>query len=236
MAPAHDAARASARGHVRGRSDLPGSPLALAALSTVTSALFPPWTNTALLLAVVAAALSGLGTIVGLFVYVRSPHGTGRHVAVEQPVMFDHRHHAGDDEIDCLYCHADADRSPSAGIPSTETCMGCHSQVWPESSLLEPVRRSYFSGQALAWTRVHDLPDFVHFDHAAHHRAGVGCSHCHGDVEGMSRVVQVAPLTMIWCLDCHRNPTAQVSAVRIEPPLLGDGGVTRLTTCTACHR
>ncbi len=199
--------------------------------STVTPALFAPWTNTALPVAVAAGMVSGIGAVLGLMAYVRTPRGTGQLAAVDQPVSFDHRHHAKDDGIECLYCHADAERSPSAGLPSTETCMGCHSQIWNDSILLEPVRRSYFADRPLPWNRVHDLPDFVYFDHAAHLRGGLGCATCHGEVETMANVVQVAPLTMIWCLDCHREPEA-----RGLSPSNVVGNVTRLTTCTTCHR
>lgn len=208
-----------------------GSGFAPGAPSTVTPALFAPWTNTVFPLAVAAGAVSGIGALVGLMVYVRTPRNTGQLAAVDQPVSFDHRHHTRDDGVECLYCHSNAERSPSAGIPSTETCMGCHSQVWNDSILLEPVRRSYFSGQPLPWNRVHDLPDFVYFDHSAHLRGGLECATCHGDVETMASVVQVAPLTMIWCLDCHRDPEA-----RGLSPTDVAGKVTRLTTCTTCHR
>jgi hypothetical protein len=133
--------------------------------------------------------------------------------------------------------------------------MGCHSQVWNDSPLLEQVRRSYFSRRAIAWNRVHDLPDFVYFDHAVHVRRGVRCASCHGQVETMARVYQVSPLTMGWCLDCHREAEAGRleqgqreaslgsrsmwgATVRASVPAdaLDRHRVTSLTTCTACHR
>jgi hypothetical protein len=163
-------------------------------------------------------------------IYMRTPYNQNRFYPVDQPVQFDHRHHVEDDGIACLYCHRDAERSPFAGIPATEVCMGCHGQVWNQSPMLEPVRRSYFSGRPLRWNRVHDLPDFVYFDHSVHVLGGVACARCHGSVEKMALAYQVAPLNMGWCLDCHRavqhvlghdHPGRQVDA---------------LTTCSACHR
>lgn len=214
--------------------------------------LFAPWTNTAMKLAVAVMIAAVMGGIVGLMVYVRTPYITEQHRPVDQPVVFDHRHHVFDDEIDCLYCHSGAETSPSAGIPATEVCMGCHAQIWNDSPLLEPVRRSYFSGKPIPYNRVHDLPDFVFFDHSVHVRGDVACEHCHGRVDRMAMVHQVAPLTMTWCLDCHRNPEATLSAPptldadhrttwgatteNLVPTLQGERAITNLTTCTACHR
>jgi hypothetical protein len=168
-------------------------------------ALFPPWSNTALRLTLGVAAVSALAAPAGLMVYVRTPWNTGQFQRVDQPVEFDHRHHVGDDHIDCIYCHAGAETSRYAGVPASEVCMGCHAQIWGNSPLLESVRRSYFSGQPLPWNRVHDLGDFAYFDHAVHVQRGLGCVTCHGRVDQMARVEKVAPLTMQWCLDCHRS-------------------------------
>lgn len=215
------------------------------------TALFPPWTNTAYRIALVALVLFVAGVIVGLMIYVRTPYNTLQYLAIDQPVEFDHRHHVRDDGIDCLYCHNAAETSPSAGIPSTDVCMGCHNQIWNQSPLLEPVRRSYFSGQSIPWIRVHDLPDFAYFNHAVHVQGGVGCVHCHGRVDLMPRVYRVAPLNMNWCLDCHRNPRAHLAGAprvtehgsmwgatleELEPDVPAGRQITRLTTCTACHR
>lgn len=211
------------------------------------------WIAVALLLLIV------LGTPTFLMIYVRTPQITGQFDPVEQPVEFDHRHHVGDDGIQCLYCHSLAEKSPTAGIPPTELCMGCHAQIWNESALLEPVRRSYFSGQPIRWNRVHDLPDFVFFNHSIHVAGGVDCENCHGQVGNMARVYQVEKLTMGWCLDCHRNPEeflggavspevgigatarGEVPGWKIIPDSLSHGEiakayVSRRTTCTACHR
>lgn len=218
-------------------------------------ALFPRWTNTVFPLVLASSALAIPGSAVGLMVFVRSPWNTGQLEPVDQPVQFDHRHHVVDDEIDCVYCHRGAETSRFAGIPATDVCMGCHSQVWSDSPLLEPVRRSYFSGRPISWNRVYDLPDFVYFDHAVHVKKGVRCATCHGRVETMARVHQVAPLSMGWCLDCHRQADAGRLEQGQQQAYLGNTSmwgatvrasepngawerhpVTRLTTCTACHR
>jgi hypothetical protein len=189
--------------------------------------------------------------IVAPMVWVRTPHVTGQGNPVQQPVLFDHRHHVVDDGIDCRYCHATVDRSPSAGLPSTARCMGCHGQIWNASPLLERVRTSYFTGEPIRWVRVHNLPDFVYFDHSVHVTHGIGCESCHGRVDQMASVYQVAPLTMGWCLDCHRNPEphlrprSAITAMGWQPT--GDRAalaaelertydVRRLTYCSTCHR
>lgn len=216
------------------------------------AALFPRWSNTAILLALFALLLLIIGTVVALMVYVRTPYNTGQGIPIDQPVEFDHRHHTIDDGIACLYCHSGAEKWEYAGVPPTDLCMGCHNQIWNDSPLLEPVRRSYFSGEPIPWNRVHKLPDFVYFNHAVHVTAGIDCISCHGKVEEMARVYQVAPFTMGWCLDCHRKSEAELPLRFLKPnqaywkPGFGPippgntetnaYGVDRLTYCTACHR
>lgn len=143
-------------------------------------------------------------------VFVRSAYMTRADVVRDQPVPFSHAHHVAGLGIDCRYCHTSVEKSSIAGMPSTETCMGCHSQIWRDSPLLEPVRDSYRTGKPLAWTRVHDLPDFVYFNHSIHVAKGVACQSCHGDVDRMPLMRQVTPLHMDWCLDCHRHPEQAV--------------------------
>ena len=126
--------------------------------------------------------------------------------AQSQPVPFSHAHHVGGLGIDCRYCHTSVENSSFAGIPPTKTCMNCHSQIWTNTPMLEPVRLSYRSGQSLAWTRVNDLPDFVYFSHDIHLAKGVGCDECHGPVDRMPLMFQAKSLQMEWCLDCHRAP------------------------------
>jgi hypothetical protein len=171
----------------------------------------------------------------------------------DQPVEFSHKLHAGDLGLDCRFCHSTVERSPYAAVPTTQLCMNCHSKVRTDSVKLLPVRATFARKQPIAWVRVHNLPDFVYFDHSAHLAAGVGCSTCHGRVDQMVRVEQVASLSMGWCIDCHRNPAAQlrdraditkmdfaaapaalvkhserlaVAGRRIDPPL----------HCSGCHR
>jgi hypothetical protein len=189
--------------------------------------LFPRWSNTATRLGLLALLGFATAAIVAPMVYVRTAYGTYQGQPLEQPVEFDHRHHVRDDGIPCLYCHTDAENSAQAGIPPTATCMGCHNQVWTESELLAPVRASLLSDRPIAWRQVNTLPDFVYFHHGVHVQADIPCARCHGDVANMARVSRAAPLTMEWCLDCHRHPPGQ-----------SDPGyaLTSLTTCSACHR
>jgi hypothetical protein len=184
----------------------------------------------------------------------RSSYVTGAYVPREQPVQFSHKHHVGDDGIDCRYCHTTVEVAASAGLPPTKTCMNCHSQLFSTSPYLEPVRASWKNNQPLRWTRVHDLPDFVYFDHSIHIHKGVGCSTCHGRVDLMPVIWQVNSLQMEWCIACHRQPEKfvrprdQVFNMEWTPPSnqleegrklaaeykIQDAKV--LTSCSTCHR
>jgi Cytochrome c7 and related cytochrome c len=137
----------------------------------------------------------------------RSSWVTGQYLERPQPVQFSHKHHVGDDGVDCRYCHTSVETSSSAGMPPTQTCMNCHSQIWLESAYLEPVRASYRDNKPIKWEKVHDLPDYVYFNHSIHVAKGVGCSSCHGDVANMPGVYKENTLQMEWCLSCHKNPT-----------------------------
>jgi hypothetical protein len=154
----------------------------------------------------------------------RSPYITYAKVVKPQPVPFSHQHHVAGLGIDCRYCHTSVEVSSFAGIPPTRTCMNCHSQIWTNAALLEPVRESFRSGKSLVWTRVNDLPDFVYFNHSIHINKGVGCNTCHGPVDRMPLMYAYASLQMEWCLDCHRapqkylRPRDQVFNMRYEPP------------------
>ena len=128
----------------------------------------------------------------------------------DQPVQFSHQHHVGGIGIDCRYCHTSVEVSSSAGIPPTKTCINCHSQIWSTSPYLEPVRASFRDDKPLKWLRVHDLPDFVYFNHSIHVKKGVGCETCHGRVDRMPLMRQQSSLQMEWCLDCHRDPEQYV--------------------------
>lgn len=214
-------------------------------------ALYPRWSNTAVRLTLVALLGGVASLVVGPMIYMRTPFATGQQFAVDQPVEFDHRHHAVDDEIDCRYCHQTVERAASAGYPATEVCMGCHGQVWNQSAMLEPVRRSFFSGEPIPWNRVHKLPDHVYFNHSIHVSKGVGCVSCHGRVDQMARVYQDKPLTMGWCLECHRDPAPNLrprehvtdmswqptgDPVALGKQLAQQYQVQSRTHCSACHR
>jgi hypothetical protein len=153
-----------------------------------------------------------------------SPYITYAGVRKPQPVPFSHQHHVTGLGIDCRYCHTSVETSSFAGIPPTKTCMNCHSQIWTNAKLLEPVRASYRSGESLQWTRVNALPDFVYFNHSIHVTKGVGCNTCHGPVDQMPLMYQEASLQMEWCLGCHRDPGKnlrprdQVFNMRYQPP------------------
>ena len=154
---------------------------------------------------VAAVLLGGIGFYVVTQI-ARSSYVTGIYVERQQPVQFSHKHHSGDDGIDCRYCHTAVETSSSAGMPPTQTCMNCHSQIWSDSPYLEIVRASYRDNKPIQWEHVHDLPDYVYFNHSAHVNKGVGCSTCHGNIAEMPSVHQVATLQMEWCLSCHREP------------------------------
>lgn len=213
--------------------------------------LFPVWSDTVfrLCLCVAAAGIVVVPTLTIL--WARTPYTTKEREPVQQPIVFDHRHHVRDDGIDCLYCHYEATRSKYAAAPPTSVCMNCHSQVWQESTRLEPVRASWFDDQPLHWRRVHQLPGFVYFDHSAHVSHGVGCAECHGRVDLMPEVYPVAPLTMEWCLGCHRDPDPHLRPLseitnmewnptrprrEIGAKVRRDLNVAPPVECTACHR
>ena len=181
----------------------------------------------------------------------RSPYVTEAGVARDQPVPFSHAHHVGGMGLDCRYCHTSVETSAYAGIPPTQTCMNCHSQIWADSPTLEPVRESFRTGRSIRWTRVNDLPDFVYFDHSAHVNKGIGCSTCHGRVDRMPLTWQEHSLQMEWCLECHRHPEkyvrpkAQVYNIAYEPPagqlalgseLVKEYKINSRTSCSTCHR
>lgn len=172
--------------------------------------IFHPSTNTFARASIFGAVfiISAILLIWGM--WIRSTYATQVGVTRAQPVQFTHEHHVRGLGIDCRYCHTSVETSASAGIPPTSTCMGCHSQIWRESSMLEPVRESFRTGKPLEWTRVHDLPDFVYFDHSIHVAKGVACESCHGRVDKMPLMHKAFSLHMEWCLDCHRNPEKHI--------------------------
>ena len=181
----------------------------------------------------------------------RSSYVTRAQEYIEQPLQFSHQHHVLDDGIDCRYCHTSVETSSFAGIPPTKTCMNCHSQLFSAEPILEPVRASFRDNTPLHWTRVHDLPDFVYFNHSIHVKKGVGCETCHGRVDEMPLMEQEHSLQMEWCLGCHRNPEqfvrprSEITTMGYRPPrpqselgpeLVKEYGIQSLTSCSTCHR
>jgi hypothetical protein len=213
--------------------------------------IFHPSTNTLSRLSIFGAVF-----VVALLLWLlaaieRSPYITQADVVREQPVQFSHKHHVSGLGIDCRYCHTTVEESAFAGIPSTKICMTCHSQIWANSPTLEPVRASFRTDTSILWTRVNDLPDFVYFDHSIHINKGIGCVTCHGRVDQMPLTWRAHPLTMEWCLECHRaperfvRPRAQVFRMDWEPPRYGMALGQQLvreyhiqpdTSCSTCHR
>lgn len=212
---------------------------------------FSPATNTIVRASIaVLVGLIALSFLIGAAV-VRSPYMTLQGVAREQPVPFSHEHHVGGLGLDCRYCHTTVEVSRFAGIPPTQICMNCHAELWVSAPALAPVRESWRTGRSIEWTRVHDLPGFVYFDHSIHVQKGFGCVACHGRVDKMPLMWKASPLTMEWCLECHRNPEqhimprSQVFNMDWQPPanraelgksLAAAYGIRSLTSCSTCHR
>ncbi len=193
-----------------------------------------------------------LGSIIALaYTIDRGAFITDTRVVRTQPIPFSHKHHVQDDGIDCRYCHTSVETSARAGLPATEICMSCHSQIWTNAAVLEPVRESWRTGQSIEWTRVHDLPDFVYFNHSIHLNKGIGCSTCHGDVQNIAFMYKQNTLYMNWCLQCHRNPEqyirprsevfntayqAPANQLELGKKLVAEYHVQSLTDCYTCHR
>jgi hypothetical protein len=214
--------------------------------------IFPKWTNE--IPRVAPPVLTVLGAF-AIFVvwYWWSPKHTDVGYAPVQPIAYSHKLHAGDLGMDCRYCHANVERSPHAGVPPTQTCMNCHRVVKSDSPALTRLRESWKDGEdggPVHWKRIHKVPDYAYFDHSAHVNVGVGCKECHGRIDQMVVVRQAEPLSMGWCLDCHRNPaphlrpldkitdmtwtpddawthTAVERAAKLKPPTVA---------CSGCHR
>jgi hypothetical protein len=216
--------------------------------------IFPRTLNYLPLVAALALAVGG-GAVTFVVTYYFSPWNTQVGYAPIQPVPFSHRMHAGELGMDCRYCHANIERSYEAMVPSTQTCMGCHAVIRPDSAALAPIRESWETGESMHWVRVHNLPDHVYFDHSVHLSGGVGCVSCHGRIDTMEVVRQDQPLSMAWCLDCHRNPEPNIRPVAeitnmgwerpegVEPEeyvasLVDDGQryVLPPENCGGCHR
>ena len=226
-------------------------------IPSISTYQFPRRANYLLPACVIVAI--GLGTYLPTIMLLGfSPRTKDVGYRPQQPVPFDHALHAGALGMDCRYCHSTVEHAAFAAVPPTQTCMGCHSTIKPDSPLLKPVRESFADDRPLAWRKVHDLPDFAHFDHAVHVAKGVGCSTCHGAVNEMTQVFQAEALSMAWCLDCHRaperhlRPRDQVTNPRFDAQrdtgmsqralgerLRAEYGIANqafMTSCSTCHR
>ena len=194
--------------------------------------------------------LGGVGAVatVGFVNYYCSPKYYAVGYAPRQPVPYSHKLHAGDLGIDCRYCHTAVEKSPYANVPATQTCMNCHNAIKTESPKLLPVRESFANGTPVAWVKIHKEPDYGHFNHAAHVRVGVGCVSCHGRIDQMAVVHQAEPLSMGWCLECHRAPeknlrprdqVTNMTYVRQDPDegtrLVREYKVQPPENCSGCH-
>ncbi len=219
--------------------------------------LFPRGSNAfARISIVVVLVVVGTGLTI-LLNTNRLHYTTDVQVARKQPVPFSHKHHVTGVGLDCRYCHTSVEESSFANIPPVETCMTCHSQIWTESPLLEPIRESYRTGNPIEWVRIHDLPDFVYFNHSIHVHKGIGCQTCHGQVDQMPLMWKVNTLNMEWCLECHREPEKfvrpreevfnmawtpmderghAVSQALLGAQLVQDYDINPSTDCSTCHR
>jgi Cytochrome c7 and related cytochrome c len=213
--------------------------------------IFHRSTNTISRVSIYGAAI--LIAVLGYAVDVvnKTSYVTEVHNARPQPVPFSHKHHVGELGLDCRYCHSSVEDSSSAGMPPTQTCMACHSQIWTNAAILEPVRASYRDSTPIVWTRVNALPDFVYFNHSIHIAKGVGCTACHGPIGEMNITWREQSLYMRWCLECHNapekylRPRSEVFNAFYKPPadqeamgqrLMVEYKVQKLTNCTTCHR
>ena len=215
--------------------------------------LFRPVANTVARVILTAAFVSPFLAMGAGYAVMRSEYITGQSITVEQPIPFSHAHHVGGLGLDCRYCHTSVETAAFAGMPPTKTCMTCHSQLFTSAAMLAPVRQSLAEHKPIHWKRVYRLPDYVYFDHSVHVRNGVGCSSCHGAVQTMPLMRKAAPMTMDWCLSCHRDPSPhlrpqdQIFNMHWTPPkdqaeqgqfLLVQYHIKteQLTDCSRCHR
>ena len=215
--------------------------------------IFHRSTNTLSRVSIYAAVFVAAGLLGLAMTLDRSPYVTRQGIVIGQPVPFSHEHHVSGLGIDCRYCHTAVETSSFAGMPPSATCMNCHKLIWKDSPMLEPVRASFRDDTPIVWTRVHDLADFVYFDHSIHIAKGIGCASCHGAVDRMPLMRQAAPLQMEWCLACHRHPENAIrprskvfdmawaadDQAALGPRLVKEYGVRGardLTSCSTCHR
>jgi hypothetical protein len=221
------------------------------------SDVFPKWTNRLPLLVLVGLALVGSAVVAGVWYYF-TPKYTRVGYQPIQPVAFSHALHVGQLGMDCRYCHSDVEESWYSNVPAAASCMNCHSQVLKESPKLELVRQSAATGEPIPWVQVHKVPDYVYFNHSVHVRRGISCVECHGPIHQMDEVHHAKPLSMAFCLECHRDPASRIRPLdkvtdlewtwnadpkiaaelqRVEGQrLVHDWNVQSLQNCSACHR
>jgi hypothetical protein len=215
--------------------------------------IFRPYADTVARVILVAILVVPFGAVAFVYLVMQSQYATNQSITLDQPVPFSHQHHVGGLGLDCRYCHSGVETSAVAGVPPTHTCMTCHSQLYTQTVMLAPVRASLADARPIHWNKVNRLPDYVYFDHSIHIAKGVGCSACHGAVDHMPLVRQAAPLTMGWCLDCHRDPAPNLrpAAAIFDPDWKAPADqraegrallthylihVEHLTDCSVCHR
>ena len=215
------------------------------------SAIFPKWTNRLPLLILIGLLLVGTAVVAGVWYYF-TPKYTMVGYQPIQPVPFSHAVHAGQLGMDCRYCHSAVEKAWYSNVPSASTCMNCHNQVLKDDPRLALVRQSAQTGEPIRWVQIHRLPDFVYFNHSVHVNRGISCVHCHGRIDQMDEVMQAQPLSMAFCLNCHRHPEPnlrpldKITNLAWDPTkhLPKDWGVKtaakwrveRLENCSACHR
>jgi len=214
--------------------------------------LFPPAVDLAAKFIIGGLVLAVVGGAWAFYSLNRSSYWTRVDVPVEQPVPFSHQHHVGELGLDCRFCHSAVTTSANAGMPDTQTCMTCHSQIWKDAPMLAPVRDSYASNRPIEWKRVNEVPQFVYFDHSIHINKGVGCSTCHGRLDEMPMTWKSVDMEMQWCLKCHRNPDKNLRPLNAvfqmdwkpsSDPHAGEAlarardiQTAHLTDCSTCHR
>ncbi len=211
--------------------------------------IFHRSTNTISRVSIFGGLFLAAGALALVLLMSRSSYNTGQGIVLQQPIPFSHDHHTAALGISCLYCHTSVEESAFAGVPPTATCMNCHKLIWNQSPMLAAVRDSYRTRQPIAWTKVHDLPDYVYFNHSIHVSKGIGCESCHGRVDKMPLIMKAKSLQMEWCLECHRNPAAQVRPLSEiytmgwQPEDAGQGArlvaehdINSKVTCSTCHR
>lgn len=214
--------------------------------------VFPKWSNTVPLKLIIAILLSGAAVVAGITYYATPKYLRVGYQPI-QPVAFDHSLHVTQLGMDCRYCHTYVDRSEHSNVPSSQTCMNCHNQVKADSPKLAPIRESYASGEPVPWVKIHNTPDYVYFNHSVHVNRGVSCVHCHGQIDEMEVVHHDKPLSMAFCLECHRNPENFVRPVdkvydltwkpeskeaqlEMGEKFVHDWKITPPESCSGCHR